>query len=187
MWYDKSETSARNNRAVNIAKLKGICNEIGNCDISKKTGYWKINFSESEITSDYLEFLNITSSTENLDIERINHLISITEKGAFLFNVHYDWLDDFKAFVSDKIVDTLVEFGHSIDVKENADFIIHLADSVFNFDIVNEEAMILKCKAQNFQGKHSLANATYEKFCKEYSVMYGQNYEKGFLEILKTH
>jgi two-component SAPR family response regulator len=185
LWRDKSERSARNNRAVNIAKLKGILTEIGKCELSKKTGYWKIDFSEAEVKSDYLEFLKITSSP-NLNKEKINHLIGITEKGAFLSNVHYEWLDEFKALVSDRILDTLIEFGQSIDVKDNADFIIHLADSVFNFDIVNEEAMILKCKAQYCMGKHSLALATYEKFCKEYKIMYGQDYEKEFTVILNS-
>lgn len=184
LWRDKSERSARNNRAVNIAKLKGILSEIGECELSKKTGYWKIGFSETEVKSDYLEFLHITSSQKHLTKENIIHLIEITEKGAFLFNVDYEWLDNFKAMVSDKIVDTLIGFGQSIDVKDDADFIIHLADSVFNFDIVNEEAMILKCKAQHCMGKHSLAKSTYEKFYKEYNTMYGQKYDKGFLDIL---
>jgi two-component SAPR family response regulator len=185
LWFDKSEKSARNNRSVNIAKLKGILAEIGECGLSKKTGYWKIDLSEVEVKSDYLEFLKITSSP-NLNKEKINHLIGITEKGAFLSNLHYEWLDEFKAMVSDRIVDVLIEFGQSINVKDNADFIIHLADSIFNFDVINEEAMVLKCKAQFCMGKHSLAKATYEKFCKEYNTMYGQEYEIEFLDILKS-
>ena len=88
--------------------------------------------------------------------------------------------------VSDRIVDTLIEFGQSIDIKNEADFIIHLTDSVFNFDLVNEEAMILKCRAQNCMGKHSLAKATYVKFSKEYSSMYGEDYSRGFLDVLKS-
>ena len=112
-------------------------------------------------------------------------MIEITQQGAFLLNLHYEWLDDFKATVSDRIVDTLVGYGQSIDVKSDADFIIHLADSVFYFDPVNEEAMILKCKAQYCMGKHSLAKATYEKFCKEFKIMYDQEYEKAYLDIIK--
>ena len=185
LWSDKSEISARNNRAVNIAKLKGILAEIGECELSKKTGYWKINFSETEIKSDYLKFLKITSSKGILNKQKINLLIEITEKGAFLFNLDYTWLDDFKSLVSDRIIDTLVKFGQTIDVKSEADFTIHLADSIFNFDIVNEEAMILKCKAQYCMGKHSMAKATFEKFSKEYKTMYGEDYKNKFPDILK--
>jgi len=185
LWYDKSEKSARNNRAVNIAKLRSILEEVGQCELTKKTGYWKIILEGSDIKSDYVDFINITSSISNLTKQKVMHLIEITQKGAFLSNLHYSWLDDFKASVSDRIIDTLVEFGKSIDVKAESDFAIHLADCVFNFDIVNEEAMILKCQAEYCMGKHSLARATYERFFKEYLANYGQEYNRAFLDILE--
>lgn len=185
LWQGKDEKSARNNRAVNIAKLRTLLEEIGSCDLSHKTDYWKINLVDSEINYDYIDFLNITSSKKNLTKQKVNQLIEITKKGPFLLNVHYDWLDDFKASVSDTIVDTLVKFGQNCDVKSDAEFIIHLADSIFNFDIINEEAMILKCRAQCYMGKHSIAKATYEKFFKEYLTMYGQEYDKSYLEIIE--
>jgi len=185
LWYDKSEKSARNNRAVNIAKLRSILEEIGKCELTKKTGYWKIIFLDSNIKSDYIDFINITSSKSNLNKQKVMRLIDITQKGAFLSNLHYDWLDDFKASVSDRIIDTLVKFGQSIDVKTEADFVIHLADSIFNFDTVNEEAMILKCQAEYCMGKHGLARATYERFFKEYLANYGQEYDRAFLDILE--
>ena len=185
LWYDKSEKSARNNKAVNIAKLRNILGEIGGCELTKKTGYWKIVSENSQNKSDYIDFLNITASTRNLTKQKIKQLIKITEKGAFLHNVQYQWLDDFKALVSEKIIDTLVEFANTCDIKADAEFITHLADCVFNFDLINEDAMILKCKAEYCMGKHSLAKATYERFFKEYRTMYGQEYEKSFLSVLE--
>jgi len=184
LWYDKSEKSARNNRAVNIAKLKGFLEEIGSCELSKKTGYWKISCEDGQIHSDYFDFLNITSSKKNLTKQKVIQLIEISQKGGFLVNAHYEWLDEFKALVSDKIVDTLVEYGQKADIKAEAEFIVHLADCIFNFDLVNEEAMILKCKAQYCMGKHSHAKATYEKFFKEYGTMYNQEYDKAFTDII---
>jgi len=184
LWYDKSEKSARNNRAVNIAKLKGFLEEVGSCELSKKTGYWKISFEDSPIYSDYFDFLNITSSKKNLTKQKIIQLIEISQKGGFLINSHYDWLDEFKALVADRIMDTLVEYGQKADIKAEAEFIIHLADCIFNFDLVNEEAMILKCKAQYCLGKHSHAKATYDKFFKEFVTMYNQEYDKAFADII---
>lgn len=110
--------------------------------------------------------------------------MEISQKGGFLINSHYGWLDEFKAQVDDGIMDTLVEFGQKADIKAEAEFIVHLADSIFNFDPVNEEAMILKCKAQYCMGKHSHAKATYEKFFKEYHAMYNQEYNKAFTDII---
>jgi hypothetical protein len=59
LWFDKSELSARNNRAVNIAKLKTILSEIGEIELTKKTGYWKIIYGQ-DVNCDYAEFLQTT-------------------------------------------------------------------------------------------------------------------------------
>lgn len=185
LWFDKSELSARNNRAVNIAKLKTILTEVGEIELTKKTGYWKIVYSNKDVRCDYAEFLHITSSKSNLTKQNVNRLVEITQKGAFLLNVNYEWLDDFKADVSDKIVDTLVAFAEKFDLKTDAEFIIRLADCIFNFDRSNEEAMILKCKAEYCLGKHSLAKSTYEKFIKEYQLLYNEEYKRSFNELIK--
>lgn len=185
LWFGKSEKSARNNRAVNIAKLRSLLEEIGNCELTKKTGYWKIIFEDVDVKCDYVDFLNITSSKNNLTKYKVSQLIDIAQKGGFLSHANYGWLDEFKASVSDRIVETLVDFGQKADIKAEADFVIPLTDCIFNFDIVNEEAMLLKCRAQYCMGKHSHAKATYDKFSKEYLVMYNQEYEKSFLEILE--
>jgi DNA-binding SARP family transcriptional activator len=185
LWFDKSELSARNNRAVNIAKLKTILTEIGEIELTKKTGYWKIIYSNKDVKCDYAEFLQITSSKSNLTKQNVSRLVEITQKGAFLLNVNYEWLDDFKADVSDKIVDTLVAFAEKCDLKADAEFIVHLADCIFNFDRSNEEAMVLKCKAEYCLGKHSLAKLTYEKFIREYQLLYSEEYKRSFNELIK--
>lgn len=186
LWFDKSELSARNNRAVNIAKLKAILSEAGAIELTKKTGYWKIIYNHEEVKCDYSDFLHIARSKSNLTKQNVNKLVEITQKGAFLQNVNYEWLDDFKADVSDKIVDTLVAFAEKFDLKTDAEFIIHLADCIFNFDRSNEEAMALKCKAEYFLGRHSLAKQTYEKFIKEYQILYNEEYKRSFNELVKA-
>ena len=184
LWFDKTEKSGASNRAVNIGKLRKILNEVGSIHITRKTGYWKIDLKDSGVNSDYVDFLNIISFKNNLSKNKIIRLLEITEKGPFLFNVNYDWLDDFKAAVSDLIIDSLVRFAQSCDIKNDSDFIIHLADCIFSFDGLNEDAMILKCKAKYCMGKHSHSIATYKKFCQEYLATYGMEYERVFLDIL---
>ena len=185
LWFDKDEKSANNNRAVNIAKLKQIVSDVDTCTLSHKTAYWKIEFNESVVFNDYLDCLKIASSKKILTKEIINKLIGLSHKGVFLMNSNYEWLDEFKADISNTIIDILIEFASTQKIEDDPDFMLRLADSVFNFDIVNEEAMILKCKALTFIGKHSLASNTYTKFCKDYKILYNQHYEKSFAEAIK--
>ncbi len=186
LWFGKSTSSARNNRAVNIAKLKTILNEIGAVELTKKTGYWKIIFNNDLVKSDYHEFVEISGSKTNLTKVNICRLLEITRKGGFLINSNYEWLDDFKSDISDSIVDTLVTFAEKCNLETEAEFIIHLTDCIFNFDKVNEEAMILKCKAECFLGNHSLAKMTYEKFVREYQKIYGEEFKRPFNELTKS-
>lgn len=186
LWFDKSQRSARNNKAVNIAKLRAILSEIGNCEVSHKTGYWKIICDDKEVYNDYLNLLNITQSKTNLSKKSIQQIIQISEQGAFLENLSYDWLDDFKASISETIIETLYAFARERNIKKEASMIIRIADCVFSCDSINEEAMFLKCKAHFEMGAHSLAKSSYTKFCKDYQELYGQDYNKSFTTITAT-
>jgi hypothetical protein len=62
--------------------------------------------------------------------------------------------------------------------------IIHIADCIFNFDSINEDAMILKCKAHHALGSHSIPKSTYDKFKKEYKTLYGEEYGVSFADII---
>ena len=149
LWYDKPTRSAQNNRSVNITKLKNLIKELGDCTIDKETGYWKINHNYKALKTDYYEVIQITKNKKTINRDRIDHLIKITQKGPFLSNLNYEWLDSFKQDVADAIIETLINFAESFDFKTDPDFILHLCDCIFNFDSINEEAVVFKCKAYN--------------------------------------
>ncbi len=184
LWYDKGPERAANNRAVNIAKLRTILEEIGNCEITHDTGYWKIIFKESEIYNDYLESVRITQTLKNRTKFDILKLIKITKKGPFLGNVSYEWLDAFKSTSSENILGTLIAFAEELNLKEDAHLIILIADCICHFDTISEDAMILKCKAQHAIGSHSLAKSTYNHFTKEYKKLYDEEYGFAFSDII---
>lgn len=187
LWFDKSNESARNNRSVNIAKLKSILDKISNCQISKETGYWRINIDPAITYTDYQEYVNIIKDKSRLDHEKIRHLAAIIKRGPFLPTVNYEWMDSFKAEISNEIIDTYLHFSHSVGVESDPELLIELSNYIFYFDSVNEEAMVIKCKALVFLGKHSIAKNTYENFCKEYKLLYEDDFGKSFSEVLASH
>lgn len=183
LWFDKTDKDARNNQAVNIARLKALLAKIGNIKVSKETGYWKIEILSEEVYIDLFVYHWIVNS-RLISKEQIIELIEITQNGSLLFNLDYDWLDEYKSDTSNHITDTLLEYaGKNADTDEHG-FIIHILDVIFIFDPVNEEAMTLKCKVLVRIGKHSLAKNTYSRFCKEYKTLYGEDYSKDFNEII---
>jgi DNA-binding SARP family transcriptional activator len=184
LWFDKDEKSARNNRSVNIAKLKALLDKTGGCDLSKETGYWKIGINLQAVRVDYLDYLSIVQNRETLDKKEVKALAAITQRGSLLNDVEYPWLDPFKSDVSNHVIDTYLHFARQ--GLSDPEFMIELADYIFYFDSVNEEAMVIKCRALVQLGKHSLAKNAYTTFLKEYRHIYGEDFRKDFQTVLQT-
>lgn len=184
LWYDKSPRKAQNNRSVNITKLRALLKKVGDVQITKETGYWKITNDDKNLRSDHFDLLQMVNDKKNITQEKIDHIIKISQKGPFLSNLDYEWLEPIKQDISDKIIIALISFAENFNIKNDPDFILHLCDCVFNFDSISEEAVIFKCKAYNYKGNHSLAESTFKKFLKEYKLLYDQDYQYSFQEIL---
>lgn len=182
-WFDKSAESARNNRSVNIAKINAVLERMGRAKISKETGYWRFD-ADDDIYIDYKDYLAIVTSKSTLDKERVKELSVIVQRGGFLSETDYEWLDSFKAEVSIQVINTYMRFAERVQVSEDPEFMVELANYIFYFDPVHEEAMTIKCKALACMGNHSLATQTFENFCNEYRQIYGEEFGKDYRMVL---
>jgi len=134
---------------------------------------------------DYYNYLSIVKDKKKLDIQKIKNLSEITQRGNFLSNIEYEWLDTFKSEISNEVIDTYLHFAQSTETSHDPELLIEIASYIFYFDPVNEEAMIMKCKALAALGKHSLAKNTFENFIKEYKTIYGEDFKKDFHSVLE--
>lgn len=184
LWQGFPESSAQNNKAVNIAKLRAILAEDLCCELSyKETGYWKIDYKNKHIINDYYEFIKITGEKTDLLKPEILKLIDFSHKGSFLSNLKYKWLDEFKVAISNEMISRLIKYETFLVIKDQPDHVIQVADSILNFDSVNEEAMENKCKALIALGRHTVAKEVYDQFSREYRSLYNADYTKSFTTI----
>jgi two-component SAPR family response regulator len=182
-WSDKSQSSARNNRSVNIAKLNSLLEQLGDFSVTKKSGYWCIEPMDT-VYIDYLRFSRMVSNKKYFTETEIRELLDIIDKGGFLFEVDYEWLDNFKSEMSILVLTTLGNFIENLNVQDNAELIIEICNKIFYFDEINEEAMVHKCRSLLQLGYHSLALQCYENFCQIYARLYGEAYPKSFKDCL---
>ncbi len=182
-WFDKSVESARNNRSVNIAKINTTLERLGSAKISKETGYWRFQ-ADGDLYIDYKNYLSIVTNKGLLDKARINELSTLVQRGGFLSETDYEWLDPFKAEVSIQVINTYMRFAENANITEDPEFMVELANNIFHFDSVHEEAMMIKCKALAYMGNHSLATQTFENFCNEYRHIYGEEFGKDYKTVL---
>lgn len=183
-WIDKPEKSARNNRSVSIVKLKTLLERMDHCQLSKETGTWTIDLDPELVYVDYRCYLGLIKNKRKLDKEKIKELSGITQRGQFLSNSDYEWLESFKSEISNDVINTYLYHARSAEFSHDPEFLIDLANYIFYFDAVNEDAMMLKCKAFSALGKHSLAKHTFENFSKTYKSIYEREFEKEFQAIV---
>ncbi len=185
IWVDKPIKDARNNFSVNIVKLKSILEKAGATNISKETGKWRFEILNNSITLDYQQFLKLADEKPfPVGKSYINELLTILNKGAFLREAQYSWLDDTKANVSDFVITAILSYTSKASLQSEPDFILKLANCIFQFDQMNEEALELKCCSLIILGRHGSAKETYLNFTKEYTKNYGQDFEKTYAEII---
>jgi two-component SAPR family response regulator len=183
LWSDKSDKDAKNNRSVNMVKLKSILEKVCDCAIKKESGKWLLQYNRNEMWFDLAGLLHLIENRQAMNRSIILQVLSIIKKGAFLNQTEYPWLDDIKSDISNKVIDALVYASSVLSFPADAELLIEIANGIFHFDQVNEQALKLKCKSLVAQGRHSLARNTYEKFAREYKHMYGEEFPESFQEL----
>ncbi|GAB4039359.1 hypothetical protein GCM10028774_40500 [Spirosoma jeollabukense] len=184
LWPDKAGRDASNNRSVNIAKLRHILDKVGGCSLSKESGYWSITFDFRQVYVDYERYMGIVTDKATLTKQTISELGEITKRGSFLLNTEYNWLDEFKSDISNKIINTFLQYTESLSISTDPEFLVQLTNYIFYYDPVNEEAIVMKCKSLALMGKHTLAKNAFEKFARDYKIIYGEDYRQSFSAIM---
>ena len=184
LWHDKSEKDAKNNRSVNLAKLKIILEKVGNCMISKEAGFWQFQIADPDMYVDYANYMAIINSGPEPSKEAIDPFLHIIKRGPFLFETEYGWLDNTKSEVSSQVIDRCMIYLNHLDPRKYPETVIDISNYIFYFDPLNEDALMYKCKSLILQKRHTLANNTYVKFAKDYRDIYGEEFAKTFHDII---
>ena len=185
LWPDKDEVSARNNRNVNIKKLRTLLESVGGITIDNNNSYLKLTM-EDHIFCDYqVVYQMLSRDTGNIsEQEKVNIIITNVKRGSLLPNLQTSWLDNYKSDISNLIIDTLIEYSQKLDGNKDDKFLLEIADAVFMYDTINQDALKIKCSVLNKKGKYSLAKTWYDHFAKEYQKLYAEDYPRTFDEMI---
>ncbi len=186
LWPGKDDTSARNNRNVNLKKLRDVLSEMEGITIENNNSSLRVVMDEKIFCDCHVvsRLLNRTYLTPLTERERIELIIKNTHRGAFLQDIPVNALDNYKADFSNQIIDTLLEYARGLDMVKDEKLLVEIADSTFAHDPLNQEALVIKCVVLNRRGKYSLAKRSYDLFVKVYKNLYAENYPRTFEEII---
>lgn len=181
LWRDKSAKEAQNNRSVNMVKLKAILDKLGHCNFVKEAERWSLHYDKDQICMDLATFLQLAQAPRPLQHEQVACLLQILRRGPLLADTELEWLEDIQSAVADMAISTLTDA--IAQFPQDAELLIEIANCIFLFDPVNEEALRVKCRSLGVLGRHSLAKAAFDKFAREYHHMYGEDFQHTFHEV----
>ena len=171
LWPEKEETAARNNRNVNLRKLRVLLESIGDMEVMIENNFLRIKWGTG-VFCDYHTLITCTKQFEQEKSEELlNRILEILLYGPLLPNTILDWLDDFKDDYSSYSIDLLKNLLDIEISRNHQDMIIRLADIMFLHDPLNEEALAAKCSVLVTQGK------------KEYHDSMGETYKVPFADL----
>lgn len=183
LWPEKEETAARNNRNVNLRKLRVLLESIGDMEVMIENNFLRIKWGTG-VFCDYHTLITCTKQFEQEKSEELlNRILEILLYGPLLPNTILDWLDDFKDDYSSYSIDLLKNLLDIEISRNHQDMIICLADIMFLHDPLNEEALAAKCSVLVTQGKKGIARNLYDRFCKEYHDSMGETYKVPFADL----
>ncbi|RPE12948.1 hypothetical protein EGT74_05230 [Chitinophaga lutea] len=179
LWGDTSPKDARNNFSMNLVKLKVILEKAGDLHIVKDAGRWKLEVP-ADVRFDYRDYLGQASTQPSAAA-----LLEITSRGSFLRNMPYEWLDDIKSEISIHATGLMLAAIGKMNLHRETDLVLRLTQAIFQFDPLNEEALVYRCKCLMMAGRHKTAQDAYTKFAKEYRESYGEDFRLSFQDITR--
>lgn len=187
-WYDKNESSARNNLSVNIKRLRSLLEQIGSIKVIHSNGYWTIELSDSVFydykeVRDQLEFIQKTADSQSEN--EINLVLQQITSGLLLPSIQNEWIDEYKSEYTNIVIETLRQLLEIDKFKSSGEFRLRICNAILLFDTLDEDALIEKCKVLYELGRKGQAKSTYDTYCKNYRTLLNTNFKIPFKEIIK--
>ena len=182
LWMGHSSQSAKNSRGVTIRKLRLILESLETVQINFHIDRWAMTFSEN-VYCDYVECMKILKQEKIHDTDFNLKFYHIIQEGELFKGESYDWLDDFKGFVGNNIVDILMKFINELTLENDSELIMKLAERILETDPINEQALAFKLKILLKQNNYNMARFTYDRFCILYEELYGEKFNEKFEEL----
>lgn len=183
LWPNYSYQNTKNSRGVTIRKLRIILESMDKVEIIFNIEYWYMKFS-ADVYCDYLECLKLLNHSKEDDPHFYAQFYQIVQHGEIFKDESHDWLDDFKGYIANNVVDILMKFILKLNMDKDSDFILKLADRILVADPVNDQALGFKLKVLVKQNNYKLARFTYDRFVATYSDMYGEKFSTSFDSII---
>ena len=188
LWFDKDEDSARNNRNVNIAKLRAFLKDFTEVKVINREGYWTIEIGKT-VFCDYERvciLMKILKTGVPFNKKLLSELVDIALKGTLLPHIQQqEWLEPYQTDYTNMLIESLIAFSKRDEVKTDLILLLKMADAILLHDNIDEDAIQLKCHALFHAGRKNQALQSFNKFTADYKYLLAADHQLKFEELIK--
>jgi two-component SAPR family response regulator len=182
LWPGTDFKNVSNNRAVTLNKLRKILQRIDGLEIITQNGLLQTKISEP-FFCDYVEVYKLCHIAGGMNKVQLETFYRLVEKGVFLKGINWQWLDDFRGFTGNQIIDNLLKLALFYKNDKKLPEIEAIAGRILDYDDLNEEAVWLKVWCLRQRNNSHQAKFYFDSFISRYKDAMSENYPMTYDEF----
>ncbi|MCL3779210.1 hypothetical protein EMN47_02310 [Prolixibacteraceae bacterium JC049] len=186
IWPYHTPQSAKNNRSVNIKKLRTVLEKIDGISLDYVEPLWQVTFEKSSLCDLIFILKRISKSGKKLKYSSLEKRLSRISKGVMAPVIQEEWYEKFANQVTTQMHEYLFDSIDRIGIKSHPAVTRRLARTILKLESLNEEAIKVFILSLIRLKKHSQAHNEFDLFCRDYEKLYGEPYGKSFKEFIQN-
>jgi DNA-binding SARP family transcriptional activator len=188
LWADKDDDSARNNRNVYINKLRSLLKTFRDIKVMNQENYWSIQYGK-DVFCDYERIqvlMKMLHKADRFSIKLLNELVDIALRGTLLpYIQEIEWLEPYQSDFGNLLIERLIEYSKREEEKKDLLLLLKIADLIFLYDNIEEDAIKLKCYALYRLGRKNQALNAFNKFTADYESLLAAKHNLVFGDLVR--
>jgi len=186
IWPDKDEVRAKNNRGVNVGRLRAVLSELDGIFLEYSQAKWCLRYQDTLFVDFHLVKEIIDSGRAQSHPHQVaQHLLPLIQRGRLLSCITKEWLSIFKEQETSVVIEVLEYLIQHDALRTQQELRINLAEMIFKFDQLNDTALKHYCQIFHHRGKHGSAWEAYQRFTSQYQETYNEVYPIDFKILIK--
>lgn len=183
LWKNKKLKNSDHVRRETTRRLRVILEGFDGVNVVLKGDKWQLE-TTPDFKNDYFECLRLIQNNKLLEKANLFNFLDIVGRGEVFKNESFPWLDEFKGYISNNIIDLLSHLLKKYGSELREERLIAVVDTLFINDPLSELALYYKVKSLIKSNNTRLAMFSYKRFCSVYKESYGEDYHNSFEQIL---
>lgn len=183
LWGSNAGKNIKSLRSVSILKLRKILEHLDKAEIIFSGNRYFLQIS-GDLSCDYLQYLDMLKEKGINTPEDFERFYQIVCRGGVFEHESYDWMDEYKSYVSNSSTDVMLRFIRTYSVQKEGNKVIQIAEQILMNDSCNVEALFYKVRALAVQGNLKQARYAYDKFCDSYQLVYAESFNYDFEQMI---